>query len=71
MLIISSLLAMLFVGIAVGLAWRGLIVIGDRRALDRLAAQLETERRMAAATNASLRTMRQVVRESWRDGARR
>lgn len=69
-LIALSLLTVLVAGIVIGLVWRGLIVIGDRRSLYRLTSQLETERRMAAATYASLQAMRQAARGSWEGGGR-
>jgi hypothetical protein len=68
MLITLSLLAVLILGVLVGLVWRGVVLIGDHRSLDRLAAQLETERRMAATTHTTLQAMRQIARDSWRAG---
>lgn len=58
-----ALLGMLIVGILVGLAWRGMLLIGDRRALDRLSAGIEAEQRMRAATQAAMAASRQAVRD--------
>jgi hypothetical protein len=63
-LITLALIGVLLVGLVAGLVWRGVVVIGDRRALDRLGSQLLAEQRMAAATHATLQAMRQVVRSS-------
>lgn len=63
MLLALALLAVLGVGIVVGLVWRGAVIIGDRRALDRLAGRLDAERRMTAATHATVQAMRQMTRQ--------
>ncbi len=60
-LIVLSLLAVLVIGVVIGLVWRGAVMVGDRRVFDRLARQLEAERRMTAATHATLHAMRQTV----------
>lgn len=64
MVIFLALVGVLIVGLVFGLLWRGTVLIGDRRALDRLAAQLEAERRMNAATQDTLQAMRQAVRRT-------
>ena len=50
------------------LLWRGTVVLGDRRALDRLSDRLLTELRLEARTQATMQAMRQVARESNRPG---
>ncbi|WP_147252096.1 hypothetical protein [Blastococcus sp. TF02-09] len=62
MLTVLALVGVLVLGLALGLVWRGAVLIGDRRTLDRLASQLEAEQCMAAATHATLAAMRQTVR---------
>jgi hypothetical protein len=69
MVIFLALLVVLIIVIVVGLLWHGTVLIGDRRALDRLARHLETERRMAAATQATLQAMRRTAQEAWRGDA--
>jgi hypothetical protein len=68
MLLLLALLATLLVGVVIGLAWRGTVVLGDHRALDRLASRLLTELRMEAHTQATLQAMRRAGRDSSRAG---
>ncbi len=70
MLVLLALLGALVVGLLVGLACHGTVLIGDRRALNRLAAQLTAEQRMTAATHATLAAMRHAVRRSYSGGVR-
>ena len=65
MLTILALIGVLTIGLVVGLVWRGAVLIGDRRTLDRLTSQLEAERRMMAATHATLADMRDAVRRGF------
>jgi hypothetical protein len=51
----------LAVGMLVGLWWRGTVLLGDRRTVDRLSEQLLTELRMEARTQATMRAMRQAA----------
>jgi hypothetical protein len=53
----------LAVGMLAGLWWRGTVLLGDRRTVDRLSEQLLTELRMEARTQATMRAMRQAAQE--------
>lgn len=57
------LLVTLIVGASLGLAWRGTVLLGDRRAVDRLATQLMTEMRLQAETDATLRAMQRIAQK--------
>ena len=59
MLTILALLGVLALGLILGLLWRGAVLIGDRRALDRLSSRLVAEHRMEDATRATLSAMQQ------------
>ena len=59
------LVVMLTVGMLVGLAWRGLLVLGDRHGLDVLADRLRAEQRIDDATHATLSAMREAARRGW------
>ncbi len=61
-LVLVTVVAMV-VGLLAGLWWRGTVLLGDRRTVDRLSEQLLTELRMEAKTQATMRAMRQAVRE--------
>ena len=63
MLTVLSLLAMLLIGLAVGLLWHGTVLVGDRRNLDRLTRLLLAELRMEARTQTTMQAMRQAARE--------
>lgn len=66
MLLGLALLAVLGIGVIVGLLWGGTVLLGDRQTVDRLAAQLLAELRMHARTQATMQAMRQVAREAMR-----
>ena len=53
----------LAVGVLAGLWWRGTVLLGDRRAVDRLSERLLTELRMEAQTQATMRAMRQAAQQ--------
>lgn len=61
---IVFLAAALVIGIGLGLTWRGTLLLGDRRAVDRLASQLATELHLQARTEATLRAMREATRDA-------
>lgn len=65
-----ALLGFLILGLAIGLVWRGTVIIGDRRALDRLSHQLIAEQRVEAATRLTLQRMRQAAHGSRRPDLR-
>lgn len=62
MVITLALIGVLVIGLVLGLLWHGTVLIGDRRALDRLASHLATEQLIQDQTHATLRAMRDVVR---------
>lgn len=64
------LVVVLIVGVLVGLAWRGLSVLGDRRGLDVLAGRLRSEQRIDDATHATLAAMREAARRGWAGSGR-
>lgn len=60
----------LLVGVFAGLAWRGTVLLGDRRTVERISEQLLAELRMAARTQSTMEEMRRVAAEyRRRDGA--
>lgn len=69
--IMLALVGVLVIGLVAGLLWRGTLLIGNRRALDRLSSQLSAEQRMQAATHATLAAMRQAVRSERIDQEKR
>lgn len=60
---VLALVGVLVMGLLLGLAWRGSLFIGDRRALDRLSGSIEVEQRLREATHAAMQASRRVVRE--------
>lgn len=67
--IISFLIVALAAAVAVGVSlsvpvWRGTLLLGDRRAVDRLAAQLATELHLRVRTEATLRAMGEAARDA-------
>lgn len=60
----------LIVGVLVGLAGRGLLVLGDRHGLDVLADRLRAEQRIDDATHATLSAMREAARRGWNEPGR-
>lgn len=66
MLTAFALIGVLVIGFAIGLLWRGAVLLGDRTALERLVAERQTEQRLQALTHATLTAMRQAVREHYR-----
>ncbi|WP_300599534.1 hypothetical protein [uncultured Nocardioides sp.] len=66
MVIIFALLGALVLGLLVGLSYRGFVMFGDRRHLDVLTEQLQTEHRMSMATTEAIARMRGAVREHLR-----
>jgi hypothetical protein len=63
MLLALALVTVLIIGVLAGLWWRGTVLLGDRRTLDRLSDRLLTELRMEAHTQATIQALRQVARE--------
>ena len=61
-----ALLGALVLGLLVGLSYRGFVMFGDRRHLDVLTEQLQTEHRMSMATTEAIARMRGAVREHLR-----
>jgi hypothetical protein len=61
-LVLLTILA-LSVGVLAGLWWRGTVLLGDRRTIDRLSERLLTELRMEAWTQATMRAMRQAAQQ--------
>lgn len=59
-----ALLGVLCVGLVVGRLWHSTILIGDRRALDRLAGGLIAEQRLQSQTHATLRAMQEETRRA-------
>lgn len=68
MVIFLALLSVLVVGVTLGLLWRGSVLIGDRRTLDRLVSQLSAEQHMQARTHATLRAMHEAARDGRQRG---
>ncbi len=65
-MLVLALLSAVLVGLAVGLAVRGCLVLGDRRELDLLARRLIAEQQISDSTRSTLAAMRQVARERFR-----
>lgn len=66
-LIALALLGVLVLGIVAGLVFRGSVLIGDRRTLNRLSSHLLAEQRMQAATHATMAAMRATARMAMRE----
>lgn len=66
MVILFALLGALLVGLIAGLTYRGFIMFGDRRQLDIMVEQMQTEHRMSMATNQAIARMRAAVRNNLR-----
>jgi hypothetical protein len=66
MLLVLALVTVLLIGMLAGLWWRGTVLLGDRRALDRLSDRLLTELRMEARTQATMQAMRLAAQEQRR-----
>lgn len=62
MILTLAFIGILVIGVVLGLMWHGIVLVGDRRAVDRLAAQLVAEVRMQNQTHATLQAMRQMAR---------
>lgn len=65
-LVSFAVIGVLVIGLAIGLLWRGVLLVGDRRVLDRLSSQLLAEQRMQAYSRATLHAMSDAVRHSER-----
>lgn len=66
MVVLLALIGALAIGLVAGLAWRGFVMLGDRRQLSLMAEQLNTEHRMSVATNRAIARMRQLAMEHLR-----
>lgn len=66
MIIFLALIGVLIIGLVLGLLWHSTVLIGDRRALDRLASHLAAEHLIQARTHDTLRAMRDAARGDWR-----
>ncbi|MHB8448991.1 MAG: hypothetical protein ACYDAQ_00735 [Mycobacteriales bacterium] len=69
LLMVVALVAVLLVGLAIGAVGRGwLLTPGDRRRLEGIANQLQTEARIDALTRSALQAMRQAARSPGKGG---
>ncbi len=66
MIVLLALLAAVLIGLLVGLAWRGVLLFGDQRALDALSSQLAADLRIDSQTKATLRAMQDAARSHHR-----
>ena len=66
MVIEFALLGALALGLLIGLTYRGFVMFGDRRRLDVMVEQLQTEHRISQRTNQAIAAMRQAIRDQLR-----
>ncbi|TQN41689.1 hypothetical protein FHU33_1066 [Blastococcus colisei] len=69
MIIFLALTGVLVIGLMLGLLWHSTVLIGDRRALDRLASHLAAEQLIQARTHDTLRAMRDAAHNQWQRGS--
>ncbi len=65
MIILLALLAAVLIGLLVGLAWRGVLLVTDQRTLDLLVNQLAADLRIDSRTKATLRAMQDAARSHY------
>lgn len=66
MIMVVATLGALVIGVLVGLAIRGCLVLGDKRQLDLTVQRLIAEARIDATTRRTLAAVRQATRDAFR-----
>ena len=66
MVIVMAILGTLVIGVIIGLAVRGCLILGDKRQLDLTVQRLVVEARIDAVTRHTLVAMRQATRDAFR-----
>lgn len=66
MVIVMAIVGTLVLGVVLGLAVRGCLILGDRRQLDLTVQRLMAEARIDAVTRQTLARIRETTREAFR-----
>ncbi len=64
MTILLAAMAVMLIGVIVGMALRGTVLVGDKRAVDRISERLVAELRMEARTQATMHAMQRAAAEA-------